>query len=135
MIKAVIFDLDGVLVKSDHYHTAAWSEICKRWGIAFNESVADLLRGISRIDSAKIVVECAGASLSDDMLHRFAEEKNQIYINLLKEMTKGDILPGAEELTFRTFETSCDLKARYVRYHAYRSTMRGFLFLDEVVVN
>lgn len=26
-------------------------------------------------------------------------------------------------------------KARYVRYHAYRSTMRGFLFLDEVVVN
>lgn len=98
MIKAVIFDLDGVLVKSDHYHTAAWNEICKRWGIAFNESVADLLRGISRIDSAKIVVECAGASLSDDMLHRFAEEKNQIYINLLKEMTKEDIVPGAEEL-------------------------------------
>ena len=98
MIKAVIFDLDGVLVKSDHYHTAAWSEICKRWGIAFNESVADLLRGISRIDSAKIVVKCAGTSLSDDMLHRFAEEKNQIYINLLEEMTKEDIVPGAEEL-------------------------------------
>ena len=48
---------------------------------------------------------------------------------------ENDVPTSAEELTFRTFETSCDLKARYVRYHAYRSTMRGFLFLDEVVVN
>ena len=48
---------------------------------------------------------------------------------------ENDVPTSAEELTFRTFETSCDLKARYIRYHAYRSTMRGFLFLDEVVVN
>ena len=48
---------------------------------------------------------------------------------------ENDVPTLAEELTFRAFETSCDLKARYIRYHAYRSTMRGFLFLDEVVVN
>ncbi|MBQ3250141.1 MAG: family 20 glycosylhydrolase [Bacteroidales bacterium] len=48
---------------------------------------------------------------------------------------ENDVPTSAEELTFRTFETSCDLNARYIRYHAYRSTMRGFLFLDEVVVN
>ena len=41
---------------------------------------------------------------------------------------------SAEELTFRSFDTSCDIRARYVRYHAFRSTMRGFLFLDEIVV-
>lgn len=98
MIKAVIFDLDGVLVKSDHYHTAAWSEVCQRWGLSFDQSTADLLRGISRINSAKIVVARAGAVFSDDMLHQFADEKNQIYIDLLKGMTKEDILPGVEEL-------------------------------------
>jgi len=48
---------------------------------------------------------------------------------------QNDILTTEETLTFRTFETSCDVNARYIRYHAYRSTMRGFLFLDEVVVN
>ena len=48
---------------------------------------------------------------------------------------ENDVPTSAEELTFRAFETSCDLKARYIRYHAFRSTMRGFLFLDEVVVN
>ncbi len=98
MIKAVIFDLDGVLVKSDSYHTAAWDEICRRWGIPFDQSVAELLRGISRIDSAKMIADRAGATFSDDMLHRFAEEKNQIYCNLLETMTKADVLPGVEEL-------------------------------------
>ena len=47
----------------------------------------------------------------------------------------NDIPTNAEQLLFKDFHTICDVKARYVRYHAYRSTMRGFLFLDEVVVN
>lgn len=46
----------------------------------------------------------------------------------------NDVATSEEALTFKAFEISCDVKARYVRYHAYRSTMRGFLFLDEVVV-
>jgi hypothetical protein len=47
----------------------------------------------------------------------------------------NDIPTNAEQLLFKDFHTICDVKARYIRYHAYRSTMRGFLFLDEVVVN
>ena len=47
---------------------------------------------------------------------------------------ENDIPTTEESLTFRTYETTCDVTARYVRYHAYRSTMRGFLFLDEVIV-
>ena len=38
-------------------------------------------------------------------------------------------------LLFRSFDTVCDVNARYVRYHAARSTMRGWLFLDEIVIN
>lgn len=47
----------------------------------------------------------------------------------------NDISTTNSELLFKTFDTICDVNVRYVRYHAYRSTMRGFLFLDEVVVN
>ena len=47
----------------------------------------------------------------------------------------NDVHVTAEELLFKDFSTICDVKAKYVRYHAYRSTMRGFLFLDEIVVN
>ena len=47
----------------------------------------------------------------------------------------NDVSTSQEELSFKEFHTICDRQARYVRYHAYRSTMRGFLFLDEIVVN
>ena len=47
----------------------------------------------------------------------------------------NDISVTCPELLFRSFDTICDVDARYVRYHACRSTMRGFLFLDEIVVN
>ena len=47
----------------------------------------------------------------------------------------NDISVEAEDLLFRSFDTICNVKARYVRYRAARSPMRGFLFLDEIVVN
>lgn len=47
----------------------------------------------------------------------------------------NDVSTRNPDLLFRSFDVVCDVKARYVRYHAYRSTMRGFLFLDEVVIN
>lgn len=50
-------------------------------------------------------------------------------------LIENDVPTSAEELTFRSFDTSCDIRARYIRYHASRSTMRGFLFLDEIIVN
>ena len=53
----------------------------------------------------------------------------------LVETVWNDIPVTASELLFKTFHTVCDKDIRYVRYHAYRSTMRGFLFLDEIVVN
>ena len=47
----------------------------------------------------------------------------------------NDISVKNPDLLFKSFDTICDLEARYIRYHAYRSPMRGFIFLDEVVVN
>ena len=47
----------------------------------------------------------------------------------------NDISTSNPELLFKGFDTICDVKARFVRYHAFRSTKRGFLFLDEVVIN
>ena len=98
MIKAVIFDLDGVLTKSDHYHTCAWREVCRKWAIPFDERCGDLVRGISRLESAQLIVRQGGKQLSDEALKRFAEEKNQYYMQSLQDMTPKDVLPGVIEL-------------------------------------
>ena len=47
----------------------------------------------------------------------------------------NDVSTSNPDLLFKSFDVVCDQSARYVRYHAYRSPMRGFLFLDEVVIN
>ena len=47
----------------------------------------------------------------------------------------NDISTSNPDLLFKSFDVICDQSARFIRYHAYRSPMRGFLFLDEVVVN
>lgn len=47
----------------------------------------------------------------------------------------NDVSVKNPDLLFRSFDTIMDAEVRYVRYHAYRSTMRGWLFLDEIVVN
>ena len=57
-----------------------------------------------------------------------------VSFNLVKTVW-NDVSTSQEELTFKEFHTICDVQARYIRYHACRSTMRGFLFLDEIVIN
>lgn len=98
MIKAIIFDLDGVLTRSDHYHTAAWRELCHRWGIPCAEGIGDIVRGISRLESARIVASQGGVDLTEAQLAAFAEEKNGYYVQLLEKMNAGDVIPGVEAL-------------------------------------
>ena len=78
MIKAVIFDLDGVLTKSDHYHTCAWREVC-RSGLSHLTSAVVISFGESAVwRCAQLIVRQGGKQLSDEALKRFAEEKKSI---------------------------------------------------------
>ena len=71
----------------------------------------------------------------------FMPEKVDIYVSddgkEFRQIARiwNDVSTEAPELLFKSFDTICNEKARYVRYYAYRSTMRGFIFLDEIVVN
>lgn len=97
-MKAVIFDLDGVLTKTDKLHTEAWKEACRLWNIPFSPSVGELLRGVSRLDSAKIILEKAGCVLSGQELDRFAGSKNDIYNRLLNDLNNTDVCDGVMEV-------------------------------------
>ena len=56
-MKAIIFDLDGVLVFTDRYHYLGWKKLADRLGIYFDEEINNRLRGVSRMDSLEIVLE------------------------------------------------------------------------------
>ena len=56
MIKGFVFDLDGVLVFTDHFHYLSWKAIADEEGIEFNEQINNQLRGVSRKDSLEIIL-------------------------------------------------------------------------------
>lgn len=98
MIQAIIFDLDGVLTATDGYHTTAWKQTCAAWNISFSEETADLLRGVSRMECARIIMNRAGKHFTEAELEQFAEEKNELYIHLLDHMTQDDVFEGVVQL-------------------------------------
>ena len=57
MIKAVIFDLDGVVCSTDRYHYQAWKQLADELGVFFNEEINNRLKGVSRMESLDIILE------------------------------------------------------------------------------
>ena len=90
MKKAIIFDLDGVLVFTDKYHYQAWKEMADGIGVYFDEKINDRLRGVSRMESLEIILERSGEQYSQMDKEILASRKNDIYRKLLGNMTPAD---------------------------------------------
>lgn len=86
-MKAFIFDLDGVLVSTDHFHYLAWKQIADKLGLYFDETINNRLRGVSRMESLEIVLEKSQRSFTQQEKEQLAEEKNTYYKQLLQQMT------------------------------------------------
>lgn len=97
-IKAVIFDLDGVITSTDAYHYRAWKRLADEQGWHFDEQINQQMRGISRLDSLKVILAHNGVSLTDEELFALTEEKNRWYRSSLEELTSADILEGIPAL-------------------------------------
>ncbi len=98
MIKAVIFDLDGVIVSTDEYHYLAWKYLADELGIPFDRELNHKLRGVSRLDSLKIILQHSNVDFADHDLDELTDKKNSYYKNMLQELSARSILPGAKEL-------------------------------------
>ena len=94
MIKAVIFDLDGVIVSTDDCHYEAWKKLSDEEGIYFDRKINDRLRGVSRMASLEIVLERANKAYTEEEKAKLAERKNGYYRDFIKKLTPNDILPG-----------------------------------------
>lgn len=65
-MEGIIFDLDGVICFTDDYHYLAWKALADRLDIAFDRTVNNRLRGVSRMESLEIILEAYhGKTLSD----------------------------------------------------------------------
>ena len=98
MIKAVIFDLDGVIVSTDEFHYQGWQRLADEEGIYFDRKINERLRGVSRLESLEIILEKAGKNYSREEKAEMAERKNNYYRDLLRTLTPDDVFPGVAEM-------------------------------------
>jgi beta-phosphoglucomutase len=98
LIRALIFDLDGVLVSTDELHFRAWGKIAKQEGISFTREDNHRLRGVGRMESLEIILEKSIRQYTDEEKMMLATQKNDYYRELLSTLTPADTLPGAREI-------------------------------------
>ena len=91
-MRAIIFDLDGVIVFTDQFHYQAWNKMADDMGIYFDEAINNRLRGVSRAESLEIILErYEGEPLSQAKKAELMESKNNTYRELLSTMTPADV--------------------------------------------
>lgn len=97
MIKACIFDLDGVIVDTAKYHYLAWKKLADELGINFTLEDNERLKGVSRMQSLEIILELGNLKLEEKEKYALAEKKNKWYVEYISKMDKSEVLPGVEE--------------------------------------
>jgi alpha,alpha-trehalose phosphorylase len=94
-IRALLFDLDGVVVTTDRLHHAGWKRLCDELGWDFPSALGDSLRGVGRIDAMQLITSHNGQELEAAQVEELANRKNEYYRASLDEIGDGDLIPGA----------------------------------------
>ena len=117
MIKAVLFDLDGVLVSTDQYHYQSWKKLSDEEGFDFfDQEFNDKFRGVARMECVEIITRASGKNYSPEQKQELAYRKNRYFVESLLSVTTEVLLPGAlsalHELKSRGIKTAVASNSR-----------------------
>lgn len=94
---AFIFDLDGVIVETAHYHYKAWKRLADTLDIPFGESENQELKGLSRRKSLDKILALDDQDLSEERCKELMARKNGWYQEYLTNLAPEDMLEGIPE--------------------------------------
>jgi beta-phosphoglucomutase len=96
ILKAVLFDLDGVLTDTAEYHYLAWKKLAEAEGFPFSREANEKLRGVSRRESLQLIL--AGRQVDEATMQSMMDRKNGYYQEMLAQVSPQDLLPGVIRL-------------------------------------
>lgn len=118
LIRAVLFNLDGIIVSSDECHYRAWQRLAKEQGIPFTDQLSRQIAGMKRMDSLKILLKKAERSYSPGEMWALSARKNDLFNELILKLTPESVKPGVQEtmdalhlMDIRTAVASCSENA------------------------
>lgn len=97
-LRALIFDLDGVLTDTAEDHFLAWAAVAAAHGLRFDRALNERLKGVDRAGSLRLILEASGASMSDAAFAACLAEKNAIYRERLEAYRPDNLFAGVADL-------------------------------------
>lgn len=94
MKKAILFDLDGVLLDSMPYHVKAWQEIFKKFDVQIKPEEVYSREGSRTVDLAKSLAISHQLNLSENEISELVQKKSKRY----NEITKAGVMDGVPKL-------------------------------------
>lgn len=124
-IKAVLFDLDGVLVSTDEIHFKAWSRIAEDEGIYFDRIINNELRGISRVASLEVILRRASREYTPEEKAILLDRKGEYYREILDTLDEN-FIPN------ETKECLKQLKENGIKVAVASSSLNGGAILRKI---
>lgn len=97
MKQGIILDLDGVICDTAEFHYKAWKRLAAEYDLLLTHEHNEQLKGVSRADSLKLILEWAGRVLNPEQFNRDLDRKNGWYLELVESMNSKDLLPGVRD--------------------------------------
>jgi beta-phosphoglucomutase len=114
MFQAVLFDLDGVIIDTLHYHYLAWKHMFEKRGGVVTEKTVLLHEGRNSREVLPILMQEAGVNIPEAEHGQFIEEKRSYYRSIVQVQQYPHAFGVIDELRGRGFKvalvTACALK-------------------------
>lgn len=95
-LRALIFDLDGVIASTLPLHYDSWQRLSQEVAIPFTAEQYRLMQGLPRRKSMDIFLD--GREVSEETAQAWMARKNDFFHENLHRMTPAHSMPGAPEL-------------------------------------
>ncbi len=114
MIRGVLFDLDGVIVDTLHYHYLAWKHMFEKLGGKISERTVLLHEGRNSREILPILMQESGVLIPADQQAQFIEEKRAYYRSIVQVQQYPGAFEAIDQLKQRGYRvalvTACALK-------------------------
>ncbi len=79
MIRGVLFDMDGVIADTLHYHYLAWQHMFEKHGGSISKETVLLHEGRKSSEILPILIQESGVRIPEGMQNQFIEDKRTFY--------------------------------------------------------
>ena len=118
-LKAVIFDLDGVIADTARFHYQAWKKLASEIGINLTYEFNENLKGVGRMESLDLILALTEKDYLNEEKIGLANKKNRYYLEFVSRMTPSDLLPGV----VKCFEVIKDNNIKIVLASASKNSL------------